>query len=93
MLHTPPISQIQLNATAIPSQLATTSDNLSPASTLKMLPPLISIAVTTCIPTTTLPLQNLPVTAHNQQLSFAQQIPATCITTDTCTAAAADTTR
>ena len=78
-LGTPPIS-IQLRAAAVPSHLATTSDNLSPASTLDTPPPPLSIATTTQTiqPTsyTTQPLQNLPVTAHNQQLSFAQQIPA-----------------
>ena len=78
-LDTPPIS-IQLRAAAVPSHLATTSDNLSPASTLDTPPPPLSIASTTQTiqPTsyTTQPLQNLPVTAHNQQLSFAQQIPA-----------------
>ena len=72
--------EIQLSAAAIPSQLANTSDNLSPASTLDMPPPPRSIATATQMiqPTyyTTPPLQNLPVTAHDQQFLLAQQIPA-----------------
>ena len=39
----PPVSQIQFSAPTIPSRLATTSDNLSPASALDTHPPLISI--------------------------------------------------
>ena len=69
-----------LSAAAIPSQLANTNDNLSPASTLDTPPPPRSTATATQMiqPTyyTTLPLQNLPVTAHDQQFSPAQQIPA-----------------
>ena len=69
-----------LSAAAIPSQLVNTSDKISPASTLDTHPPPRSIATATQMiqPTyyTTLPLQNLPVTSHNQQFSLAQQIPA-----------------
>ena len=79
-LDTPSTREIQLSAAAIPSQLANTSDNLSPASTLDMPPPSRSIATATQMiqPTyyTTPPLQNLPVTAHGQQFSLTQQIPA-----------------
>ena len=79
-LDTPSIREIQLSVAAIPSQPANTSDNLSPASTLDMPPPPQSIATATQIiqPTyyTTPSLQNLPVTAHDQQFSPAQQIPA-----------------
>ena len=70
----------QLSAAAIPSQLVNTSDNLSPTSTLDTPPSPQSIATATQMiqPTyyTTLSLQNLPVTAHDQQFSLAQQIPA-----------------
>ena len=72
--------EIQLSAAAIPSQPANTSDNLSPASTLDTPPPPRSIATATQMiqPThyTTPPLHNLPVTAHGQQFSLTQQIPA-----------------
>ena len=79
-LDAPSTREIQLSAAAIPSQLANTSDNLSPASTLDTPPPPQSIATATQMiqPTyyTTPPLQNLPVTAHGQQFSLTQQIPA-----------------
>ena len=79
-LDMPSTREIQLSAAAIPSQLANTSDNLSPASTLDTPPPPRSIATATQMiqPTyyTTPPLQNLPVTAHGQQFSLTQQIPA-----------------
>ena len=69
-----------LSAASIPNQLANTSDNLSPASTLDTPPPPRSTATATQMiqPTyfTTPPLQNLPVTAHDQQFSPTQQIPA-----------------
>ena len=78
ILDVPSTHEIQLSAAAIPSQLVNTSDNLSPASTLDTLPPPRSIATATQMiqPTyyTTLPLQNLPVTAHDQQFSLTQQI-------------------
>ena len=70
--------EIQLSAAAIPSQLANTSDNLSPTSTLDTLPPPRCIVTATQMiqPTyyTTLPLQNLLVTVHDQQFSLTQQI-------------------
>ena len=79
-LDAPSTHEIQLSAAAIPSQLANTSDNLSLASTLDTPPHPRSIAAATQMiqPTyyTTPPLQNLPVTAHGQQFSLTQQIPA-----------------
>ena len=79
-LDVPSTHEIQLSAAAIPSQLANTSDNLSPTSTLDMPRPPRCIATATQMnqPThyTTPPLQNLPVIAHDQQFSLAQQIPA-----------------
>ena len=69
---------MQLRAAAITSQLVTTSDNLLPASTLDMSPPLSVVTITQSIQIidcTTLPLQNSPIIAHGQQLSFVQQIP------------------
>ena len=79
-LDVPSTREIQLGAVAMPSQLANTSNNLSLASTLDTPPPPQSIATATQIiqPTyyTTPPLQNLPVTAHGQQFSLPQQIPA-----------------
>ena len=80
-LDAPPSTrEIQLSAAAISSQLANTSDNLSPTSTLDTPPPPQSIATATqmILPTyyTTLPLQNLSVTAHGQQFSLTLQIPA-----------------
>ena len=79
-MDVPSTHEIQLSEAAIPSQLANTSDNLLPASTLDTPPPPRSIATATQMiqPTyyTTPPLQNLPVTAHGQQFSLTQQIPA-----------------
>ena len=79
-LDVPSTREIQLSTAVIPSQPVNTSDNLSSASTLDMPPPLRSTATATQViqPTyyTTPPLQNLPVTAHDQQFSPAQQIPA-----------------
>ena len=79
-LDVPSTREIQLSAAAIPSQLANTSDNLSPTSTLDTPPPPRSIATATQMIQltyyTTPPLQNLPVTAHGQQFSLTQQIPA-----------------
>ena len=73
-LDVPSTREIQLSAAVIPSQLANKSDNLSLASTLDTPPPPRSIATATQMiqPTyyTTLPLQNLPVTAHDQQFSL-----------------------
>ena len=79
-LEAPSTREIQLSAAAIPSQLVNTSDNISPACTLDTPPPPRSIVTATQMiqPTyyTTLLLQNLPVTAHDQQFSLTQQIPA-----------------
>ena len=79
-LDAPSTREIQLSAAVIPSKLVNTSDNLLPASTLDTPPPPRNIATATQMiqPTyyTTPPLQNLPVTAHGQQFSLTQQIPA-----------------
>ena len=79
-LYSGPASMsMQLHAAAVTSQPATTSDNLLPASTLDMSPPLLSVVtlIQSIQPMycTTLLLQNSPVIAHSQQLSFVQQIP------------------
>ena len=79
-LDAPSTLEIQLSAAVIPSQLVNTSDNLLPASTLDTPPPPRNIATATQMIQSTyytaLPLHNLPVTAHGQQFSLTQQIPA-----------------
>ena len=78
-LDAPSTLEIQLSAAVIPSQLVNTSDNL-PASTLDTPPPPRNIATATQMIQstyyTTPPLHHLPVTAHGQQFSLTQQIPA-----------------
>ena len=79
-LDAPSTLEIQLSAAVIPSQLVNTSDNLLPASTLDTPPPPRNIATATQMIQSTyytaLPLHNLPGTAHGQQFSLTQQIPA-----------------
>ena len=69
-----------VSVAAILSQLVNTSDNLSPTFTLDTPPPPQRIVTATQMiqPTyyTTPPFQNLPVTAHDQQFSLTQPIPA-----------------